>query len=92
MPNNPKPDTIALHVFVPKQLKHAIEMQTVANKYRAGSGPTTLTDLVVLALQCYLEDQDNMHAYDAAKARLAGGEDTIIPLHQVLVDLAPASA
>ena len=92
MPNSPNPDTTALHVFVPKQLKQAIEMQTVANKYQPGNGPTTLTDLVVVALQNYLEEQDDTRAYDAAQARLASGEDTLIPLDKVLTDLAPASS
>ncbi|MGI8586519.1 MAG: hypothetical protein ACR2M0_02365 [Chloroflexia bacterium] len=92
MPNNSNPDTIALHVFVPKQLKQAIETQTVANKYKPSGGPTTLTELVILALQNYLEDQDDVRAYDAAKARIDGCEDTLIPLDQVLADLEPASA
>ncbi|HMA34453.1 MAG TPA: hypothetical protein VKY74_08200 [Chloroflexia bacterium] len=62
MPNRPNPDTVALHVWVPKPLKQAIEMQAVANKYQPNSGPSTLTDLVITALEHYLEDRADIRA------------------------------
>ena len=38
-------------------------------------------------LEEYLEEQDDVHAYDAAKARLGSGESTLIPLEQIMADL-----
>jgi hypothetical protein len=57
MPSQPKPGYVPLHVFIPEELKRAIEMQAVKNKYDPQAGPATLTDIVITALRLYLTQQ-----------------------------------
>jgi len=83
MTNKPKPDSVALKVNIPAGIKRAAELQTISNKHKPGSGPTTLTDLVIAALEDYLEEPGLIQLYEERKAQ--GNE--IIPFARAMDEI-----
>lgn len=70
----------SLFVEIPRDLK--LELERVASERTQAGSRTTLKQVVVEALQQYLEDQADIHSANAALAE--GGE--LIPMDRVLAE------